>query len=159
MLASTRRTLEHDNPGLLRNGDLIDVTTSIDSLSPHSAFLPVLLEAQRSPQVRYHNIVGRVEDEGLFARFVGLDDPNGSDGVVPVSSAHLEYASSEIVVPADHSAVHRHPRSVLEVRRILLEHAAESDRYGPGPLAEPPWVAERTRAARFSGPDPASPGR
>jgi hypothetical protein len=46
-----------------------------------------------------------------------------SDGVVPVSSAHLDSAESEIVVRADHSHVHQHPLAVLEVRRILLEHA------------------------------------
>ena len=57
-------------------------------------------------------------------------DPNGwfgkisneGDGVVDLSSARLQYVESEIVVPADHLNVHRHPRSVLEVRRILREH-------------------------------------
>jgi hypothetical protein len=28
-------------------------------------------------------------------------------------------------VPADHISVHRHPQSVLEVRRILFEQVAE----------------------------------
>jgi hypothetical protein len=37
----------------------------------------------------------------------------------------LEDVESEIVVPADHVNLHRHPRSVLEVRRILLEHLDE----------------------------------
>jgi hypothetical protein len=32
---------------------------------------------------------------------------------------------SQIVVPADHSSVHRHPQSVLEVRRVLFEQLAE----------------------------------
>jgi hypothetical protein len=32
---------------------------------------------------------------------------------------------SEIVVPAPHWRVHQHPRSVLEVQRILLEHLRE----------------------------------
>jgi hypothetical protein len=42
--------------------------------------------------------------------------------VVPYSSAHINSAESEVIVRADHSQVHRHPLSVLEVRRILLEH-------------------------------------
>jgi hypothetical protein len=37
----------------------------------------------------------------------------------------LEDADSEIVVGADHWNVHRHPRTILEVRRILLEHSAQ----------------------------------
>ena len=32
---------------------------------------------------------------------------------------------SQIIVPADHSNVHRHPESILEVRRILFEQLAE----------------------------------
>jgi pimeloyl-ACP methyl ester carboxylesterase len=151
MLMSTRRQLERDNPGLVRDGELIDVATSIDSLSPSSKFLPVLLAAPRPQGVRYHNIVGRVEDEGFVARLLGGSDEQGGDGVVPVSSARLDNVDSELVVPADHSLVHRHPRSVLEVRRILLQHAAETA--GPrlhSPLEAPPWTAQREPAAAGS---------
>jgi hypothetical protein len=47
------------------------------------------------------------------------------DGVVSLASAQLDNASSQIVVPADHMSVHRHPQSILEVRRILMQHIAE----------------------------------
>ena len=53
-------------------------------------------------------------------------DSEPGDGVVPYSSAHLDGADSELVVPADHFHVHQHPLAVREVRRILLEHAAAS---------------------------------
>src|SRR5262249_1010465 len=46
----------------------------------------------------------------------------GTDEVVPVASAHLDGIDSEIVIPASHTTVHHHPRAVLEVRRILMEH-------------------------------------
>jgi hypothetical protein len=46
---------------------------------------------------------------------------------VPYVSAHLPDADSELVVPADHFNVNRHPRAVLEVRRLLHEHLREAE--------------------------------
>lgn len=114
-----RQQLQQDNPGAFRDSALLDITTSIDSLSPESPILPVMLASARPPWVQHHNIVGRVDRSSFFGR-VGGD----GDGVVPFESAHLEDVHSEIVVEADHSSVHRHPLAVLEVRRILLEHLA-----------------------------------
>jgi hypothetical protein len=73
--------------------------------------------------VSYHNIVGRDPNEGWRKYIVG-----DGDGVVPLTSARLDDAPqlrSQIIVPADHSNVHRHPESILEVRRILFEQLAE----------------------------------
>ena len=50
----------------------------------------------------------------------------------PTTSAHLDDAESELIVPADHFHVHQHPLAVLEIRRILLEHAEESERGAAG---------------------------
>ena len=36
---------------------------------------------------------------------------------------------SQIVVPADHVNVHRHPQSILEVRRVLFEQLAELENF------------------------------
>lgn len=128
LLVQNERNLRHDNPDFFASPALIDVTTSIDSLSPKSKILPVMLTAPRAPWVTYHNIVGRLPHHDLLGRVTG-----DGDGVVPFDSAHLADASSEIVVEADHSGVHRHPLSVLEVRRILLEQLTElrRDPYGP----------------------------
>ena len=49
------------------------------------------------------------------------------NGHVPYTSTHLDDAESELIVPADHFHVHQHPLAVLEMRRILMEHAKEAD--------------------------------
>jgi hypothetical protein len=41
---------------------------------------------------------------------------------VPYASAHLNGVDSEIVVRASHLTVQHHPRAVLEVWRILMDH-------------------------------------
>ena len=115
-----REQVVKDNPGVFRDTTLLQVKTSLDSLAPESPILAVMLTAERGPWVRYHNIVGLLPHKGLLSHL----EPD-SDGIVPYKSAHLDDVSSEIVVNADHLNVHRHPRSVLEVRRILLEHLAE----------------------------------
>jgi hypothetical protein len=66
---------------------------------------------------------------------------------VPYESAHLADVASEIDVPADHSDVHRHPLSVLEVRRILLEQLTELRRDPVGP----PRDLTAARPAALSG--------
>jgi hypothetical protein len=101
----------------------IEIRTSIDSLSPDSPVLPVLLTATPGPWVSYHNVIGRDPDPGWEEYLVGK-----GDGVVSLSSAQLDGAQhlrSQIAVPADHMTVHRHPQSILEVRRILFEQIAE----------------------------------
>ena len=112
-----------ENPGLFRNTELLTISTSIDSLAPESPILPVMLRAQKAPWVRYHNVVGHLPKAGFVERF-----KYDGDGVVQLASAQLEDIESEIEVPADHMGVHRHPKAILEVRRILLEHARDIDR-------------------------------
>ena len=101
------------NPGILGGPEKAIVNTSIDSLSPNSPILQAMLETPEPPGVKYHNIVGVVSG-GWFLK--------DTDGVVPYPSAHRDDVDSEIVVGADHSNVHRHPRAALELQRILLEH-------------------------------------
>jgi hypothetical protein len=114
-----RQDLLRDNPGVFREGAILSIETSIDSLAPDSPFLPVLLSAQKGPWVSYHNIVGRIPSEGVVWRLTG-----DGDGVVPQTCAELgpELVESQVVIPADHVNVHRHPLAIREVRRILLEH-------------------------------------
>jgi pimeloyl-ACP methyl ester carboxylesterase len=119
MLMQTGEKLRRENPDIFRPGGPADIATSIDSLAPDSPLLPVLYSAPKPPWIKYHNVVGMVEPGGVF-RFSAK-----GDGVVPLDSARLADADSEIVVPADHVSIHTHPLSVLEVRRILLEHLAE----------------------------------
>jgi pimeloyl-ACP methyl ester carboxylesterase len=112
-----RQALLTNNPGYFRASALLDIDTSIDSLDPKSPFLPVLYVAPLAPWVQCHNIVGKLPERGLIGQLAG-----DGDGVVSVASASVDNAHSEIIVPADHMSVHRHPRSILEIRRILLQH-------------------------------------
>jgi hypothetical protein len=65
---------------------------------------------------------------------------------VSYNSAHLDNVESEITVPADHVTVHQHPRAILEVRRILLEHRDQA-------LAEL-GVPTRALPVSYLSPDP-----
>jgi hypothetical protein len=129
MTLLTRDELLQENPGLFRDPAMLQVKTSIDSLAPDSPILPVLLESPLGPATTYHNIIGVVPTKSFW-----MSGSGKSDGIVEYDSAHLEGVASEITVSADHMHVHRHPASVLEVRRILLEHLAELN-YSANPAA------------------------
>ena len=108
-----------NNRNLIRKRGVLQIRTSIESLAPDSPVLPVVLAAKRAPWVKYHNVVGRLADEGVVGRVAG-----DSDGIVRAESARLDDADSQIEVPADHTSVHQHPKTVLELQRILLSHLA-----------------------------------
>ena len=86
---------------------------SVDSLSPKSRFLNALNTIPMKSGVPYHTIIG---DRGRG------DSPNSTDGVVAYWSSHLDGASSEDLVPSDHSA-HQNPQAIQDVLRILKTHA------------------------------------
>jgi hypothetical protein len=118
------------NPDFFRQDAPLEITTSIDSLSPASPVLPVLLSATPGPWVAYHNVVGRDPEPGWRKYLVG-----DGDGVVSLASARLDdmrQLRSQIIVPADHITVHRHPQSILEVRRVLFEQLAELEQFPNG---------------------------
>jgi pimeloyl-ACP methyl ester carboxylesterase len=117
-LASNFRGLERDNPGYFRDSQLLSIRTSIDSLAPDCPLFRVLEGTPRAPWVKYHNIVGLLEEGGVLRRIAGA-----GDGIVPFRSAQLADADSEIVVPATHTHVHRHPQSILAVRELLLTNS------------------------------------
>ncbi len=121
MLMQGRHQLIARNPDFFRPDAPLNITTSIDALVPDSPLLPVLLTAQTGDWVRFHNVAGDVPKRGIKEWF----SSERGDGVVTLASAQLENATSQIVVEADHSQVHRHPQSILEVRRILMQHLAE----------------------------------
>lgn len=121
-LMDVTRDVMQDNPQLattLRE----KATTSIDLLAPDAPALQLISHRQRPPQVRYHSVIGQVRgNELLVERLFGGGYCTPSDGVVPVTSAHLDDVDSEVLVPSDHYHVHQHPLAILEVRRILQEH-------------------------------------
>ena len=91
--------------------------TSMDSLTKNSGVLRLIRDTQIPDEVKHHNIIGIKR---------GSSQADWSDGIVAYRSAHCEGASSEKIVRASHSEVHRHPEAVAEVRRILLEHLLET---------------------------------
>ncbi len=147
MMVAMGQQLVSQNPGVFRNTDLLTSSTSIDSLSPDSPVFPALLRAPRNPQVTFHNIIGLVPAGGWFK----ASEATG-DGVVEYDSAHMDDVVSEITVPSEHQHIHRDPKAILEVRRILLSHLDEvrshyrvaqrlAQRQSPAPAAANPQPA------------------
>lgn len=121
MIVSSAMRLVRANPDL-RNTQLLTEANAIDSLAPDSPIFPVMLRAEPSDQVKYHNILGVLSDPSLLP---GV--PERGDGVVAFESAHLDKVDSELVLDADHMSIHMTGKAIFEVRRILLEHLEEID--------------------------------
>jgi hypothetical protein len=90
--------------------------TSIRGLSPQNPMIQALAGVAIDKGVPFHSIIG---DRGRG------DGEQGSDGVVPYTSSHLEGAASELIVPSDHAAT-AHPLTGLEVKRILRLHLQQA---------------------------------
>lgn len=126
-LVDGRMKLLAANQGYFRPDAPLDIRTSLDSLDPQSTLLTTLRHAEPGPWVGYHNIAGQQRPSG-FGRWFSKP----GDGVVSLESARLDdlpNVKSQLVVEADHLGVHRHPQSVLEVRRILLEQMKELEQF------------------------------
>jgi hypothetical protein len=89
--------------------------TAVDNMQPGSTFVQALADCPLSPRVKVNSIVA-VDGDG--------PPEEGDDGVVAYESAHLTDAESEIVVRSPHSC-QGDPATILEVRRILREHAGK----------------------------------
>lgn len=122
MAISTSNRLTRANPGFFRDTRLLTEANAVDSLAPDSPIFPVMLKAKTSPEIRYHNIIGVLDDPPVLAgrNYKG-------DGVVEYDSAKMEDVKSELVVDATHTTLHMTGKAIFEVRRILLEHLREVD--------------------------------
>jgi pimeloyl-ACP methyl ester carboxylesterase len=90
--------------------------SSIRALSPNNPLIKALAQIAIAHNIPFHSIIG---DRGLG------NGAQGSDGGMPYTSAHLDGAESELIVPTGHSA-HTHPLAVREVKRILKLHLHQS---------------------------------
>lgn len=156
MAVATGQKLINQNPGIFQNADLLTTNTSIDSLSPDSPVFHAMLRAPRAPWTTYHNIVGMTPTKSWFSK-----ETVTGDGVVQYESAHMDDVASEIVVDSEHQQIHRQPKTILEVRRILLEHldSVQSEYRVAQRLAqlEQKRKQEQTQTAAFAIPMPVAP--
>ncbi len=90
-----------------------NMPTTIDMLQPENPTLQAIAALPIDPHVTAHSIIGCGRG-GLFIA--------PGDGVVPMTSAHIDGVESELYVDSSHD-VHRRPAAIAEVRRILAEHA------------------------------------
>jgi len=95
-----------------RGAEVMQAATSLDGMSPDNPGLLALAEVPVSPPIKAHSIIA-VKGDAV--------PPDGDDGVVKYTSAHVAGVESELVVRSAHSCQDK-PRTIEEVRRILLEH-------------------------------------
>ena len=122
MAITTGNRLAIENPALFKDTQMLTVANAIDSLAPESPIFPVMLRAKRSPGVKYHNIIGVLENPTFITGRVGR-----GDGVVEYASAKMDDVESELIVDAPHTTIHMTGKTIFEVRRILLDHLQEVD--------------------------------
>tara|TARA_R110002049_G_scaffold72490_2_gene187127 strand:- start:149401 stop:151434 length:2034 start_codon:yes stop_codon:yes gene_type:complete len=122
MTILTGRTLVGANPTLFKDTQLLTVANAIDSLAPESPIFPVMLRAKKSPNVKYHNIIGDLKDPGFLKSRIGR-----GDGVVALASARMDDVESELLVDSQHTKIHMTGKAIYEVRRILMEHLRDLD--------------------------------
>jgi len=86
--------------------------TGIDNLDPDNPFVLANGSSPMKEDLTCHCVIGNIDR---------ADAPDGSDGIVPYWSSHLDTAASELIVKSNHS-VHRRPAAMQELLRILLLH-------------------------------------
>jgi pimeloyl-ACP methyl ester carboxylesterase len=122
-----------NNPDALRFDPRRQRFGSIYGMTPGSSLITALADIPVAPGITSHSIIA-----------VAGDGPveEGSDGVVRYASAHINGVKSERVVRSGHT-IQGHPEAVLEVRRILLEHAEQACReQGVGCPERPALISE-----------------
>lgn len=128
-MVNTLRDLSRSDPAAWPTLAKGNMPTSIDMLAPNSQALELLAAQSRPAGVHYHSVVGVLKNPNYIIEYLspGGRSKEGTDGIVPYTSAHLPEAESELIVPADHVHVHHHPLAVVEVRRLLYEHLREAE--------------------------------
>ncbi|MEO8605266.1 MAG: alpha/beta hydrolase [bacterium] len=113
--------------------------TALDNMSPTHPFIQTLSSLPIAPGVVAHSIIpvqgdGPLEDE--------------VDGVVAYKSAHIEGVESEVVIHHSSHSTQADPRTIDEVRRILLEHVGVADCGMRAPRNSSPLQPSSTRPAK-----------
>jgi pimeloyl-ACP methyl ester carboxylesterase len=95
-------------PASVRNG----IPSSLNGMDTDNLFMLTLADIPVAPGIKCNSIIAIKGDD---------EPPNGADGVVKYTSAHVDYAESEFIVRSGHSC-QGNPLTIEEVRRILLEN-------------------------------------
>lgn len=90
--------------------------TSLDGMSPKNPGLIAMAGIPVVPEVKAHSVIAIDGDE---------QPPQGADGVVEYTSAHLDGTESEFIVRSYHTCLDN-PATIEEVRRILREHLKQA---------------------------------
>ena len=112
-IADLLAQITRQNPGAFNPRQFRRLPSSIETLETNGEMLLALLAMKPGPAVTFHSIIGSLRPVPLKST---------TDGIVSYSSSHFDGATSEVVVRSDHG-VQANPLAILEVRRILLEHA------------------------------------
>jgi pimeloyl-ACP methyl ester carboxylesterase len=113
--------------------------TSVDQLTWDHPLLADLDRASAAAGIPFHSIIAALGDPAA---------EGATDGLVPVASARLGNARSELIVRTHHFCG-QHPDVIREVRRILIEDATPSalmvrdDSLKQSPRPAPPAVSSR----------------
>jgi hypothetical protein len=92
------------------------VPTSLNGMATDNPFMLTLADIPTAPGIHAHSIIAIKDDD---------QPPQGADGVVQYTSAHVDYAESEFIVRSGHSC-QMNPLTIEEVRRILLMNLKET---------------------------------
>lgn len=114
------------NPKVFADTKFRNIRTSVDSLTPGGPFIEALRAKQPPESTKFHTIYGRIANNSLLSS----SRADKGDGVVSVESATAINSESRLEVNAEHVDVHQNPKTILEVRRILLDHLVEIGRIG-----------------------------
>jgi pimeloyl-ACP methyl ester carboxylesterase len=104
--------LSQNEPDVFARGFHRQLATSADELDPEHPLLLRLCDLGIDSSVRSHSIIADLRDP---------PSPDGTDGIVPYSSSHLDGVASELLVHGLHICLN-HSAVIEEVRRILMEH-------------------------------------
>jgi pimeloyl-ACP methyl ester carboxylesterase len=113
LVAAHHRLVTRNGPTFFREYFRKGLPTSIDELEWGAPILTGLAELPPAPAVKVHSIIA-----------IRPDTPAGdrTDGLVTYDSAHVAGVVSEKIVMTGHLC-QDHPEVIIEIRRILGEHA------------------------------------
>ncbi len=113
--ATSVKEIAAENPDLDSARDAVKaMPTAVDNMRPGNRFVRTLAASPIAPGVTAHSIIAVLGEGAVSGK---------TDGVVAYESAHLDGVESEKIVRSPHSC-QAEPDTILEVRRILLEHLA-----------------------------------